>query len=115
MLFTIATTRETNRIRSKSWRSSRTDSPMCCGDLASAKGERVFIFMPRTPELYFSLLGALKIGAVVGPLFEAFMETAVRDRLQDSEAAAIVTTPALLSRIPRDELPRLEAFIVYRR
>ena len=37
------------------------------------KGDRIFVFMPRTPELYFSLLGALKIGAIVGPLFEAFM------------------------------------------
>ena len=35
------------------------------------KGDRVFIFMPRTPELYFAFLGILKIGAIVGPLFEA--------------------------------------------
>ncbi|MBM7563549.1 acetate--CoA ligase [Paenibacillus sacheonensis] len=80
--------------------------------LGIGKGERVFIFMPRTPELYFSLLGSLKVGAVVGPLFEAFMETAVRDRLQDSSAAAIITTPALLSRIPRNELPDLRHVIV---
>ncbi len=33
--------------------------------------------MSRTPELYFELLGVLKIGAIVGPLFEAFMEKAV--------------------------------------
>ncbi|SDW58651.1 acetate--CoA ligase [Paenibacillus sp. CF384] len=81
--------------------------------LGIGKGERVFIFMPRTPELYFSLLGSLKVGAVVGPLFEAFMETAVRDRLLDSGATAIVTTPALLSRIPRSELPDLKHVIVY--
>ncbi|MFC5532305.1 acetate--CoA ligase [Cohnella yongneupensis] len=81
--------------------------------LGVGKGERVFIFMPRTPELYFSLLGALKIGAVVGPLFEAFMETAVRDRLQDSGAVAIVTTPSLISRIPRAELPELKHVIVF--
>ncbi|WP_028545035.1 acetate--CoA ligase [Paenibacillus taiwanensis] len=76
------------------------------------KGERVFIFMPRTPELYFSLLGTLKVGAVVGPLFEAFMETAVKDRLEDSGAIAIVTTPALLHRIQRSELPALKHIIV---
>ncbi|WP_027084191.1 acetate--CoA ligase [Cohnella panacarvi] len=81
--------------------------------LGVTKGDRVFIFMPRTPELYFSLLGALKVGAVVGPLFEAFMETAVRDRLQDSGAVAIVTTPSLLSRVPRAELPELKNVIVY--
>src|SRR4051812_43658227 len=32
--------------------------------LGVEKGDRVFIFMPRTPELYFSLFGALKVGAV---------------------------------------------------
>lgn len=31
------------------------------------KGDRVFIFMPRSPELYFSILGAIKLGAIVGP------------------------------------------------
>lgn len=51
------------------------------------KGDRVFIFMPRTPELYFALFGILKIGAIVGPLFEAFMEKAVGDRLENSEVA----------------------------
>ncbi|XID95252.1 acetate--CoA ligase [Paenibacillaceae bacterium WGS1546] len=80
--------------------------------LGIGKGDRVFIFMPRTPELYFSLLGALKIGAVVGPLFEAFMETAVRDRLQDSGAVALVTTPSQLTRVPRGELPDLKHVIL---
>ncbi len=81
-------------------------------NLGIKKGDRVFIFMPRTPELYCSLLGALKIGAIVGPLFEAFMEMAVRDRLEDSEAVAVITTPALLSRVPVDELPDLKHVIL---
>ena len=72
------------------------------------KGDRIFIFMPRTPELYFSLLGALKLGAVVGPLFEAFMEGAVKDRLENSEAVCLVTTPELLPRVPTSQLPDLK-------
>lgn len=72
------------------------------------KGDRLFIFMPRSPELYFALLGALKMGVIVGPLFEAFMEGAVYDRLSDSEASAIVTTPELLSRVPLEKLPHLK-------
>ncbi|MEK4329136.1 acetate--CoA ligase [Paenibacillus sp. FSL R7-0297] len=76
------------------------------------KGDRVFIFMPRTPELYFSLLGILKVGAVAGPLFEAFMETAVKDRLEDSGAVALVTTPELLQRVKRDQLPGLRHIIL---
>lgn len=76
------------------------------------KGDRVFIFMPRTPELYFAFLGILKIGAIVGPLFEAFMEKAVGDRLENSEAKVIITTNALLPRIPQDKLPNLEKIVV---
>jgi acetyl-CoA synthetase len=76
------------------------------------KGDRVFIFMPRSPELYISMLGIIRIGAIAGPMFEAFMEEAVKDRLLDSGAKAVVTTPELLHRIPVDELPDLQYVIV---
>ncbi|USG63811.1 acetate--CoA ligase [Brevibacillus ruminantium] len=81
-------------------------------NLGISKGDRVFVFMPRSPELYVSFFGILKVGAIIGPLFEAFMEAAVRDRLEDSEAVAIVTTPELLPRIPVKELPHLKHVIV---
>ncbi|MCR2821838.1 acetate--CoA ligase [Lederbergia panacisoli] len=76
------------------------------------KGDRVFIFMPRSPELYFAILGAIKVGAIVGPLFEAFMEGAVKDRLEDSEAKVLVTTPELLKRVPVEELPALKHILL---
>lgn len=76
------------------------------------KGDRVFIFMPRSPELYISFIGLLKLGAVVGPLFEAFMEDAVRDRLIDSEAKVLITTPELLKRVPINDLPDLKTIIL---
>ncbi|QFT90218.1 Acetyl-coenzyme A synthetase [Bacillus sp. THAF10] len=76
------------------------------------KGDRVFIFMPRSPELYFAALGAIKLGAIIGPLFEAFMEGAVKDRLEDSEAKVIITTPELLKRIPLDQLPSLKHVVL---
>lgn len=76
------------------------------------KGDRVFVFMPRSPELYFVILGAIKLGAIVGPLFEAFMEGAVKDRLEDSEASVIVTTKELLPRVPMNDLPFLKHVVV---
>ncbi|WP_085993770.1 acetate--CoA ligase [Oceanobacillus senegalensis] len=76
------------------------------------KGDRVFLFMPRSPEFYATFFGILKVAAVAGPLFEAFMEQAVRDRLQDSEAKMLVTTPELLERVPQAELPNLEKIVV---
>ncbi|MGI2326322.1 acetate--CoA ligase [Planococcus sp. YIM B11945] len=76
------------------------------------KGDRIFIFMPRSPELYFAMFGALKMGLIVGPLFEAFMEGAIYDRLDDSEAKSIITTPELLPRVPYDRLPKLETIFL---
>lgn len=80
--------------------------------LGIKKGDRVFAFMPRSPELYISFMGIAKIGAIVGPLFEAFMADAVKDRLYDSGAKAIVTTPELKERIKKEELPALEHIII---
>ncbi|QDP38790.1 acetate--CoA ligase [Radiobacillus deserti] len=76
------------------------------------KGDRVFLFMPRSPEFYASFFGILKVGAIAGPLFEAFMEQAVRDRLEDSEATMLITTPDLLYRVPENELPNLKKIVL---
>ena len=76
------------------------------------RGDRVAVFLPRTPELYVAILGINRLGAIPVPLFEAFMEQAIEDRLGDSEAAACVTTPALKPRIPLAKLPALKRLIL---
>jgi len=82
--------------------------------LGVEKGDRVFTFMDRIPELYVCLLGALKAGAVVGPLFSAFGPDAVKDRLQDSGAKILVTNPRLIKTVHEilNELPALEKIII---
>jgi acetyl-CoA synthetase len=49
--------------------------------LGIAKGERLFVLTGRIPELYVGVLGALKAGVVVCPLFSAFGPDPVRMRL----------------------------------
>lgn len=103
--------RDANRNEKYTYREMKDWSNKAANVLKQAdveKGDRVFIFMPRSPELYFALLGAIKLGAIVGPLFEAFMEGAVKDRLEDSEAKVLITTPELLQRVPVQELPALK-------
>ncbi len=80
--------------------------------LGVTKGDRVFVFMPRRPELYIAILGILKIGAIPSPLFEAFMLEAVRDRMANAEAVALVTMPSMLDRVPRKELPSLKHIVL---
>ena len=67
--------------------------------LGIEKGDRVFIFMDRLPELYIAFFGILKVGAIAGPLFSAFGPEPVKDRLQDSAAKVLITQPDLRRRI----------------
>jgi acetyl-CoA synthetase len=85
--------------------------------LGIKKGDRVFTFMDRTPEQYISLLGALKVGAVIGPLFSAFGPDAVKDRLQDSKARVLVTNTRLVKTVYEilNELPGIEKIIIVNR
>src|SRR3989338_8177455 len=80
--------------------------------LGVKKGDRVGTFLPRTPELYIAILGINRLGAIPVPLFEAFMEQAVEDRLGDSEAGACVTSLALKSRLPPARLPALKTLVL---
>ena len=81
------------------------------------KGDRIFTYMDRTPEQYISLLGALKAGGVIGPLFSAFGPDAIKDRLGDCEGKVLITTPKLVKTVHEvlDELPALETIIIVNR
>ncbi len=76
------------------------------------KGDRIAVFLPRTPELYIAILGIHRAGAIPVPLFEAFMETAIVDRLADSETSLVVTNALLKQRIPFEKLPKLKRMIL---
>ena len=81
--------------------------------LGAQKGDRVFFFLERVPEIFIGILGALKAGCVIGPLFSAFGPDAVKDRLLDSGARVLVTSPGLDKKVAAilPELPDLENVI----
>jgi len=78
------------------------------------KGDRVFLFLPRVPELYTSFLGILKHGAVAGTLFSAFAREGLVDRIGHSEAVALVTHASLLDRVMevKNKMPKLKHIFV---
>ncbi|MBS4197467.1 acetate--CoA ligase [Lederbergia citri] len=71
------------------------------------KGDFLFVFLPKHPECHIAILAAIKLGAVVGPLFEAFMEEAIRDRIADCEGKYLITNEEYLQRVPLNDLPSL--------
>jgi acetyl-CoA synthetase len=67
--------------------------------LGVRKGDRVFVFLNRVPELWIAVMGTLKLGAAAAPLFSAFGPDAIRDRAADAEATVIVTDETLKERV----------------
>ncbi|MBT5022903.1 acetate--CoA ligase [Candidatus Woesearchaeota archaeon] len=82
--------------------------------LGAQKGDRVFIFLPRIPELYASFLGIVKTGAIAATLFAAFGPEALSDRLADSGTKFVITTSQLKSRVEEifDDLKDLQKVLV---
>lgn len=82
--------------------------------LGVKRKDRVFFFLPRVPELYFGFLGALKIGAVGGTLFEAFGSQALLERLKNSGTKVLVTNKALYPRVEKiaKKLPELKKIVL---
>jgi acetyl-CoA synthetase len=84
------------------------------GSLGIKKGDRVFCFMDRVPELYAAVFGTLKAGCVTGPLFSAFGPDAAGDRMADAAAKVLVTTPEQRAKVTamKPNLPELQHIII---
>src|SRR5512133_459047 len=66
--------------------------------LGVGKGDHLFVLAGRIPALYIAVLGALKNGSVVTPLFSAFGPEPIAARLQLGAGQVLVTTDALYRR-----------------
>ncbi|QKR00067.1 AMP-binding protein [Metallosphaera tengchongensis] len=55
------------------------------------KGDRVAVYMPMRAEIVPIMLGIVRAGMIVVPLFSGYGEEPIRVRLEDSEARAIFT------------------------
>ncbi len=83
--------------------------------LGVGKGDGVCVLCGRRSELYVAVLGALKIGAVVSPLFPAFGPEPVRNRVAQAAARVLVTTASGYRRKVQPihgELPSLRHVVV---
>ncbi|MRX73088.1 acetate--CoA ligase [Bacillus lacus] len=76
------------------------------------KGDFVFVFLPKHPDCYFAILSVVKLGAIAGPLFEAFMEEAVKDRISDCGGKYLITDEDLVKRVPKNDLPSLQKIFI---
>jgi acetyl-CoA synthetase len=59
--------------------------------LGIKKGDRVVLYLPRIPELVFSMLACAKIGAVHSVVYSGFSSDALKTRINDAEAKLVIT------------------------
>ncbi len=90
------------------------------------KGDRITLYMGVSPQLAISMLASAKIGAIHSVVFGGFSANALRDRIQDAEAKALITADGAYYRgkvVPLKpaadaaaaECPTLECVVVYQR
>ena len=83
--------------------------------LGVERGDRVFVLLNRVPELYVAVLGSLKYGAVVCPLFSSFGPDPIKQRLNLGGGRVLVTNMAQYTKkvaAVRAELPTLQTVLV---
>ncbi len=79
-------------------------------------GERLFVLCGRGLELYLGVLGGLKLGCVVSPLFCAFGPEPIETRMRLGEASVLLTSETLYRRkvaAIRERLPALKQVLLY--
>jgi acetyl-CoA synthetase len=79
------------------------------------RGDRLFILLPRIPELYIAALGAMKAGIVVSPLFSAFGPEPIATRVNLGSGRALLTTRELYERKVagiRAQMPTLDSVLI---
>jgi acetyl-CoA synthetase len=87
----------------REWSFAALDREVCrlAGGLRAlgiGRGEVVAVYLPNVPEAVFALLAIAKIGAIVMPLFSGFGAEALRSRLIDSGAVAVLTIDGISRR-----------------
>lgn len=63
-----------------------------------SKGDRVAVYLPMVPELPAAMLACARIGAVHTVVFSGFSAAALRQRLEDSGAKALITADGMYRR-----------------
>lgn len=74
-----------------------------------AVGDRLFIFLPPCPEIYFAMLACARLGVIFSPLFPSLSFDELDVRLQNAKPKGIVTHPDLLERLPEHSMRLVES------
>lgn len=67
-------------------------------------GDRIFIFLPPCPEIYFAMLACARLGVVFSVLYPSLGFEELSWRIQDAEPRGVITHPTLAERLPQETM-----------
>jgi acetyl-CoA synthetase len=65
-------------------------------------GDRVFIFLPPCPEIYFAMLACARLGVIFSVLYPTLGFEELAWRFQDADPRGVITHPSLVERLPHE-------------
>jgi acetyl-CoA synthetase len=77
-------------------------------DYGFAVGDRVFIFLPACPEVFFAMLACARLGIIFCILFPSSGYDEIDTRLRSAKPRGIVTHPDLAERLPQQAMGSVE-------
>ena len=86
---------ERGDVQTRTYAELLRDTNRCANALRAmgvAKGDRVALFMPMSPELVAAFFAVMKVGAVVLPLFSGYGTEAVATRLRDAGVRVMIVS-----------------------
>ena len=70
-------------------------------------GDRLFIFLPPCPEIYFALLACARLGVIFSILFSSLNFDDISVRLTNARPRGILTHPDLVERLPLEVMEEI--------
>lgn len=75
-------------------------------------GDRLFIFLPPCPEIYFVMLACARLGVIFSPIYSTLGFDELEVRLQNAKPRCVVTHPDLLERLPEHAMNTVECVLL---
>jgi acetyl-CoA synthetase len=71
-------------------------------------GDRLFIFLPSCPEVYFAVLACARLGVLFCPLFSSLNYDELEERLHNGRPRGVLTHPDLSEGLPQEAMKGVE-------
>lgn len=71
-------------------------------------GDRLFIFLPSSPEIYFVMVACARLGIIFSPLYANLSFEELEARIRNARPKGMVTHPDLVAFLPRNSMAGVE-------